>query len=150
MWGDTITNLEFTSDLRAFSNVKESIFDLAVIRGVLHHSENPAELVAQACKAARYVVILEPNGLNLGLKLIEKLSRYHRNHGERSFTKWRIESWINQAGGTLQHAKIGVLVPFFCPAPMARILLGIQGPIEKIKLLRWLVCGAQVFYIKNI
>ncbi|HYO00074.1 MAG TPA: class I SAM-dependent methyltransferase, partial [Actinomycetota bacterium] len=56
--------------------------DRAMIQGVLPHDDQPWETIAEAFRLAPEVVILEPNGNNLGLKVIEKVSRYHREQSD--------------------------------------------------------------------
>ena len=62
----------------------DSSFDVAVVQGVLHHADDPQSTIREALRVAGELVILEPNGLNPGLKLLEKVSPYHRAHNERS------------------------------------------------------------------
>jgi SAM-dependent methyltransferase len=117
-------------------------FDIAHLRGVLHHMQEPQRAVAEAARVARSVVILEPNGLNPVLKLIEKVSPYHRAHGERSFPPARLRRWLGAAG--LQVAADGYccLVPYFCPEPAARLLKLLEPAVEAMPGLRQLSCGA--------
>jgi len=53
----------------------DNSFDLALIQSILHHSDAPLDIVREAFRVAPEIVIHEPNGNNLGLKVIEKLSR---------------------------------------------------------------------------
>ena len=59
-------------------------FDVAQIRGVLHHLDRPEAALDEALRVARRIVVIEPNGYNPVLKLLEKFSRYHIEHRERS------------------------------------------------------------------
>jgi SAM-dependent methyltransferase len=105
-------------------------FDVAVARGVLHHAEDPAELVRAIGRVAREVVVIEPNGWNPVLKVIERASAYHRAHGERSWRSSVIDDWLRAAGlAPVQRAYAG-LVPFFCPALVARALKAIEPAFE--------------------
>ena len=124
-------------------------FDLAIVRGVLHHSEDPEELLKQLGAIVDEIIVLEPNGLNLVLKVIEKTSKYHKEHGERSFSFWKIENWLNNAGFLLARKNTGVLVPFFAPNKLVVLLSRVQPLAERLSFLRWFVCGAQVFYAKK-
>lgn len=117
-------------------------FDIAHLRGVLHHMEDPARAVAEAARVARTVVILEPNGLNPVLKVIEKLSPYHREHGERSFLPSRIRGWLRDAGLRVTQGAYCCLVPYFCPEPAARLLKRVEPAFEAIPGIRQLSCGA--------
>lgn len=119
----------------------ETPFDIAVLRGVLHHMDDPEAAIAKALKVARQVVILEPNGLNIVLKLIEKLSAYHRRHGERSFLPSTLEKWVAAGGGVVTKRSFINLVPFFCPDALVRILATMEPIVEAIPVLRNFACG---------
>jgi 2-polyprenyl-3-methyl-5-hydroxy-6-metoxy-1,4-benzoquinol methylase len=136
-------------DLEALLNEGE-YFDLAVIRGVVHHATNPEDLIKDALKLARTVIISDPNGLNLILKIIEKTSSYHREHQEQSFSPRKFKKWISRSGGVIDFYKVGVLVPFFCPSFFAQILHWLEPVIENIPLVRNLLCGTQVFVVSQI
>jgi len=127
-------------DLRFADNA----FDVAHLRGVLHHMDTPHLALREAARVARSVIVLEPNGYNPVLKVIEKLSAYHRAHGERSFPATTIDAWIVQAGFTITHRSFGCLVPYFCPDIIARSLRAMEPAVEAIPFLRQIACGAYV------
>lgn len=139
------------SDLRFLAvDVAELIrsgetFDVVVLRGVLHHAEDPEGLVALASSLANTVIILEPNGYNPVLKVIEKVSRYHREHGERSFRKPMIEKWITNAGMRVTKCEVAVIVPYFAPDWFAKTASLLEPFFERVAGIRWLWCGTQVF-----
>lgn len=81
-------NLPFASDS----------FDIALLQALLHHDDDPLQTIREAFRVAPEVVIHEPNGCNLGLKIIEKLSPYHREHAEKSYTHFQLRKWIEQGG----------------------------------------------------
>ena len=116
-------------------------FDVAVLRGVLHHMDNPEAAIAKALQIARQVVILEPNGLNVILKLIEKLSPYHRRHGERSFLPATLEKWIAKGGGAVTKRQFVNLVPFFCPDAAVKLLAALEPIVEALPFIRNFACG---------
>ena len=120
-------------------------FDVAVVRGVLHHAEDPKLLLKTILEIAERVIVLEPNGLNPILKIIEKTSSYHLAHGERSFTPRTIKSWVNGTNSQILAIDTGVLVPFFCPPRVARILNTFEGFIESLPLISRVICGANVY-----
>ena len=66
-------------------------FDIAVYRGVIHHVDDPSAEIRRAFLLAARVIILEPNGRNPLMKIVENVSPYHRRHRERSFAppRWR-------------------------------------------------------------
>jgi SAM-dependent methyltransferase len=111
-------------------------FDVAILRGVLHHTSNPALAIAHCARHARRLIIIEPNGYNPILKIIERASAYHRHHEERSFFPRTLRRWCGAAG--LQVDGVGYVgfVPFFCPDPAAQLLHRVQPLLESIPLLR--------------
>lgn len=119
-------------------------FDIAHLRGVLHHMDRPEVAVREAARVARRIVILEPNGYNPVLKLIEKVSPYHRAHGERSFFASTIERWVKDAGLKTVFRSHCCLVPYFCPDGVARALKRIEPFVESQPFLRTVGCGAFV------
>ncbi len=116
-------------------------FDIAVLRGVLHHLPDAAKAIEMAAKVAREVIIVEPNGANPVLKIIEKLSPYHREHEEQSFLPSTLMQWCENAKATTTYSKFINLVPFFCPSLLAQLLKIVEPAIEKIPLLRNIACG---------
>lgn len=119
-------------------------FDVAHLRGVLHHMDLPERAVAEAARVARHVIILEPNGLNPVLKFIEKVSPYHRSHGERSFFPGTIRKWMRDAGLEVVADSYCCLVPYFCPELAARALKRVEPAVEHTPFLRQIVSGAYV------
>jgi len=116
-------------------------FDVAHLRGVLHHMDHPAEGVAEALRVARKIFIVEPNGWNPILKVIEKVSKYHREHGERSYSSRLIESWCVSQGAQITQRSWAGLVPFFCPEAFARFLKSIEPMVESVPIARQLSCA---------
>lgn len=116
-------------------------FDLAFMRGVLHHLDDPIVGLREAFRVARSVFLLEPNGYNPAIKLIEKLSPYHRAHGERSFAPARIKSWLHSLGGNVAGESYRSLVPLFCPDRMAMFLDWLSPRWERLPLAPTFTCG---------
>lgn len=116
-------------------------FDCIVIRGVLHHLPDPKKAIQLLKGFKGTIVILEPNGNNPVLKLIERFSQYHVDHEERSFFPTTINWWLQDAGFELRTTRYVNLVPFFCPNWMARILRVFEPLVERIPLVRNFVCG---------
>lgn len=119
-------------------------FDVAHLRGVLHHMDTPALAVKEAARVARTVAILEPNGYNPVLKAIEKFSAYHRSHGERSFVSGTVDRWLTDAGLHVTYRNYCGLVPYFCPDIMARALRLAEPLVEAMPGIRVISCGAYV------
>jgi SAM-dependent methyltransferase len=123
---------------------QDQSFDVAHLRGVLHHMDTPDVALREAARVARDVVLLEPNGYNFVLKGIEKLSAYHRNHGERSYFARTIEKWMVEAGFSVYSRGFCGLVPYFCPDIIARTLKAVEPIVEAIPGVRMVACGVYV------
>jgi SAM-dependent methyltransferase len=119
-------------------------FDLALVQSILHHDDSPADLIREAFRVAPVILIHEPNGNNFGLKLIERLSRYHREHGEKSYSSLKIRRWVEQAGGKVQWEKFAGFVPMFSPDWLARLMKGAEPFLENTPGLRALGCALYV------
>lgn len=119
-------------------------YDCIVLRGVLHHLPDAAKAIAGLASFKGTIVILEPNGNNPVLKLLEKYSRYHVEHEERSFSPALIRSWLREAGFQVHHSKVLNLVPMFCPDWLARSMRIASPVVERIPLLRDIGCGQVV------
>jgi 2-polyprenyl-3-methyl-5-hydroxy-6-metoxy-1,4-benzoquinol methylase len=119
-------------------------FDCIVIRGVLHHLPDPARALAGLSAFGGTVVVLEPNGNNPVLKLLERFSRYHIEHEERSFRPGQICDWLTTAGFTMRSSGVINLVPMFCPDMMARVCRQVEPLVERIPLMREIACGQSI------
>jgi ubiquinone/menaquinone biosynthesis C-methylase UbiE len=119
-------------------------FDVVHMRGVLHHMENPMLAVAEALRVAQRVYIIEPNGWNPGLKCIEVLSTYHRQHNERSFRSTQINGWIKSQKARVLSRKWAGFVPFFCPETLAKCMKQIEPLLEALPIVRQLTCAVYV------
>jgi SAM-dependent methyltransferase len=118
-------------------------FDVGVIRGVLHHLTDPESAIRNAGLLSDNIIIIEPNGNNPILKLIEKVSPYHRQHEERSFSSSLLKKWCEQSGYTVEHLGFIGFVPFFFPTFLTRIIFFFQPMLEKIYPLKKYF-GAQI------
>lgn len=123
---------------------EDASFDVAIIQGVLHHADDPPAIIKEALRVAREVVILEPNGLNPGLKVLEKASPYHRAHNERSYTRRRLRGWVENAGGHVVEEKFAVFVPIFSPDWLAKAMKAVEPAVEATPGLRALGCSVYV------
>jgi ubiquinone/menaquinone biosynthesis C-methylase UbiE len=122
----------------------DSSFDVALIQGVLHHADDPLTTIKEALRVAREVVILEPNGLNPGLKVLEKVSRYHREHHERSYSRRKLRGWVEEAGGHVTSERFAVFVPIFSPEWLAKAMKALEPAVEATPGVRALGCSVQV------
>ena len=123
---------------------EDGSFDVAIIQGVLHHADDPPAIIKEALRVAREVVILEPNGLNPGLKVLEKASPYHREHNERSYTRKRLRGWVEDAGGNVADEKFAVFVPIFSPDWLAKTMKALEPAVEATPGLRAIGCSVYV------
>ncbi len=136
-----IANLQFqVSDVYELTAASPR-FDIAVVRGLLHHLYDPEKAIQTISTLAREVIVLEPNGYNPLLKLIERFSPYHRRHEERSYPPHRLDGWLQRAGGRLVESRYIGLVPFFCPDLLARALKRLEPWIERMPVVRAFSCG---------
>jgi len=124
-------------------------FDCIVLRGVLHHLPDPARAIAGLAAFSGTIVLLEPNGNNPVLKLLEKYSRYHILHEERSFTPVLIQSWLTAAGFRVCSSKALNLVPMFCPDWMVKVLRIVEPTVERLPLLRDVACGQSIIVARR-
>ncbi len=124
-------------------------FDCIVLRGVLHHLPDPARAIAGLANFNGAIVVLEPNGNNPVLKLLEKYSEYHIEHEERSFTPSLIRSWLTAAGFRISSSQVLNLVPMFCPDWMAIPLRTVGPVVERLPLLRDIACGQSIIIARK-
>ncbi len=124
-------------------------FDCIVVRGVLHHLPNAEKAFEELKKFPGDIIILEPNGNNFILKLIEFFSSYHRAHEERSFSSSLLRKWIKNNKFTVKKYKFFNIVPFFCPDLFVKFLTFVEPVVEKISFMRFFFCGQVIFLIKN-
>ena len=124
-------------------------FDLALVQSILHHDDDPADIVREAFRVAPVILIHEPNGYNFGLKILEKTSRYHREHGEKSYTSRQLVRWVEQAGGEVQWRRYAGFVPMFCPDWLARAMKTVEPFLESVPGLRALGCAVFVLVARR-
>ena len=122
-------------------------FDIAVVRGVLHHLYDAPRAAKILSKIAKVIIIIEPNGYNPMLKIIEKISPYHKAHEEKSYSPPDLDRWFEDNSCQINKRMYAGLVPFFCPDWLAKILKKIEPTVEKIPLLNRLLCAV---YIQRI
>lgn len=121
---------------------------VAVVRGVLHHLDNPKAAIAQLARHFPAIVVLEPNGYNPVLKVIEKTSAYHREHDEKSYWPPALNRWFEQNGYAVAVQKSFSLVPYFCPTPVAKALKAVEPLFEAAPVVRQVACGSNVMLYK--
>jgi ubiquinone/menaquinone biosynthesis C-methylase UbiE len=117
---------------------------VAVVRGVLHHLDRARDAIAQLAKRFTWVLVVEPNGYNPVLKIIEKASPYHRQHDEKSYPPRTLNRWFKEAGASVVAQKFFLLVPYFCPTPIAKALSVIESTVESVPVVRQVCCGSNL------
>lgn len=122
-------------------------FELGYLRGVLHHVDDPVRALAEALRVAPELVVVEPNGYNPGLKLLERLSPYHREHGERSYPPRRLDSWSQCLGARVVHRQFVGFVPMFSPDWYARQAKRLEPVLERAAGVRQVACAQYVFTV---
>jgi hypothetical protein len=115
-----------------------------VLRGVLHHLPDAAKALKAVSSLSDNVLIMEPNGMNPMVKLIEKTSRYHIEHEEQSFMYSTIHRWLHEAGYSHYSLKLVNLVPMFCPDWMARLCKLAEPVVENLLFVRNVCCGQYI------
>ena len=119
-------------------------YDCIVLRGILHHLPDPARAIAALASFDGTVIVVEPNGNNPVLKLIERFSQYHIEHEERSFSPSLIGKWLDAADFQVEQCSLINMVPFFCPDWMVPPLQVAETAVERIPLVRDIACGQSV------
>ncbi len=128
--------------------VPEERYDVAIVRGILHHLYEADRAVEVISRVADEIVILEPNGYNPVLKILEKVSAYHVEHEEKSYPPSRLRRWFVDCGGRVVAAKYIGFVPMFCPDFLARLLKLLEPVVEAVPGIRALCCGQYLLKIK--
>ena len=124
-------------------------FDVAILRGVLHHLDDPIRALKEALRVARMVWVIEPNGYNPGLKFLEKFSRYHIEHQEKSYAPAWLDRWVESLGGRVTKRVWAGFVPMFCPNWMAKTMKFIEPVVEKVPLVNRIGCAVYSFAAVN-
>ena len=110
-------------------------YDTAVIRGVLHHLDQPKLAIKNTANMAKNIIIIDPNGNNPLLKLIEKRSKYHIEHEEKSYSIREFKNFCKKANCHLEKVYYVGFVPFFFPTLPSKIIYFFQPIMEKIPIL---------------
>jgi 2-polyprenyl-3-methyl-5-hydroxy-6-metoxy-1,4-benzoquinol methylase len=119
-------------------------FDVAVVRGVLHHLYDPKKGINAICKLADVIVVVEPNGYSPLMKIMEKVSPYHRKHEEKSYWPPTLNSWFEKNGFRVKKQYFFGPVPFFFPETLARMIKTIEPFIENIPYINRIYCATNL------
>lgn len=128
---------------------KKNQFDIAIIRGVLHHLYEPEKAIKNLGKIFPAIIIIEANGYNPLLKIIEKTSPYHLEHEEKSYWPPLLNSWFKKEGYRVLTEKYYGIVPYFCPEYVARFLKFIEPLFENLPYLNRLYCACNYILYKK-
>jgi ubiquinone/menaquinone biosynthesis C-methylase UbiE len=120
-------------------------FDVAILRAVLHHLDNPKKAIQEALRVADVIWVIEPNGYNPGLKFNEKFSTYHIEHGEKSYAPHLLDQWVSQLGGKVIYRKWAGFVPMFCPDKLAQLMKWFEPVVEHFPVINRIGCAIYYF-----
>ncbi|MBA3422796.1 MAG: class I SAM-dependent methyltransferase [Thermoleophilaceae bacterium] len=120
-------------------------FNLAVLRSVLHHVDRPVDALREAFRVAPTLVVVEPNGLNPGLKFNERYSQYHVEHGERSYSPRQLDRWVAALDARVVRRQWVGFVPTFSPDWYARMAKRVEPLVERTPGVMALGCAQYVF-----
>jgi ubiquinone/menaquinone biosynthesis C-methylase UbiE len=121
-------------------------FDVVVVRGLLHHLYEPQKAIKALSTLSKEIVVLEPNGYNPILKLIEKVSPYHIRHEEKSYWPPLLNKYFTSNGLQVKKQEFFSIVPYFCPTPVAKSLKFIEPFMERIPYVKQFYCGTNLIY----
>lgn len=136
----------FVADMLRPETFPNQEFDTVVIRGILHHLSDPAAALKHCNRLTNRLVLIEPNGNNPILKVIEKVSPYHLQHEEQSFSSGALKRWCREAGYSVVATEFIGFVPFFCPTLLAKLIHFFQPFLERVPLLGRFF-GAQIVLV---
>lgn len=142
-------NVQFAVDNAYQLNIPDDTYDIAYIRGVLHHMDDPKRAIAEALRVARQILIIEPNGYNPVLKVLEKVSPYHIKHDEKSYFPPYIDQWISEGGGRVVESKYGGLVPMFSPDWLVKLVKPLEPLIEPLPFIKHVSCAVYVVFAER-
>ncbi len=120
-------------------------FDIAILRAVLHHLDNPERAIQEALRVADIIWVIEPNGYNPGLKYNERFSTYHVEHQEKSYAPHALDLWVSRLGGKVIYRKWAGFVPMFCPDWLARLMKFLEPLIEHFPIINRIGCAIYYF-----
>jgi ubiquinone/menaquinone biosynthesis C-methylase UbiE len=123
--------------------------DVAVVRGVLHHLDRPEAAISHLATQFDSILVLEPNGFNPAMKVIEKVSSYHRAHDEKSYWPPALNRWFLNAGLSVVTQKYFCLVPYFFPTSAAKLLAKLEPAVESVPLIRQVTCGTNLILYRK-
>ena len=142
-YGTSKKNLIFETGNCYEISYPDKKFDIAIARGLVHHLQKPQKAIKEILRVADQILIIEPNGYNPLLKIIEKFSLYHRRHQEKSYLPYKIRQWVTSFGAKTESEDYLGLVPFFCPDFLTDFLKKVEPFFEK-SFLKTVTCAVYV------
>ncbi|MCT4638555.1 MAG: methyltransferase domain-containing protein [Bacteroidales bacterium] len=124
-------------------------YDLCVIRGLLHHLSDPFGALSEVSKICKNIIIVEPNGNNPILKIIEKTSKYHIEHEEQSFSSKLFKSKLSENRLEIEELKFIGFIPYFFNPFLAKVIWKLQPVLEKVYILKKYFGAQIVIYCKR-
>lgn len=128
---------------------KKDSFDIIVVRGVLHHLYDPEKAIRSLRNISKKIIVLEPNGYNPILKIIEKTSKYHVVHEEKSYLPKILNGWFEKNGYKVKKQVFFSIVPYFVPRSIAKLLSRVEPLVEAIPYFRNVFCGTNLIYYEK-
>lgn len=128
---------------------KKNSFEIIVIRGLLHHLYNPQKAIKALTGLSKKIIVLEPNGFNPLLKIIEKISPYHSRHEEKSYWPPALNGWFISENYKVKKQILFSIVPYFCPKNIAKFLRLIEPFMEKLPFVKQFYCGTNLIYYEK-
>ena len=119
-------------------------FDIAIVRGVLHHLDDISAGIANISSIAKEVVVLEPNAYNLMVRVVLKISKWHIQRGEKVIPSSYLISEFKKSKFWISDYKYCNLVPLFCPDYIAHTLKCFQPVVERTPFINRFFCGSYV------
>jgi len=126
----------------------EKRYDVAIVRGILHHLYDVKRAIDRICRVADEIIVIEPNGNNPVLKILEKISSYHIEHEEKSYPPVLLDRWFEACGGKIINSLYIGLVPMFCPDLLVKGFKKLEPIIEKLPGIRNICCGQYIQQIR--
>jgi len=83
------------------------------------------------------------------LKVIEKVSTYHRQHDEKSYWPPALNRWFEASGFSVQSQLSFGLVPYFCPTPVAKCLKLAEPVVETLPGIKLRSCGTNLMLYRK-
>ena len=139
----------FVANILDAQSLPPEKYDTAIIRGVLHHLDYPELALSNTAKIADQIIIIDPNGNNPILKIIEKKSKYHIEHEEKSYSEKQFIDFCKKSGCHIDKIFYVGFVPFFFPTILAKIIHFFQPILEKVPILNYYFTGQIVIIIDN-